>query len=162
ANQFQAVYLGRLALGLLCALLLGAAAWILGRRPSPWPLCGLLAAVTPMVLFVASGIATSGIESCACVCFGAALLALDRAGAPAAARPGRARPPRRAARPTPGRPADRCLRMARHAPSGGVLPGLDGARRRAGGGCPRAGALARSAGDPADPVLRAAGRRRDP
>lgn len=74
----QAIYLGRLALGLACALLLAAAAWVLGGRGSVWPMAGLVVATTPMAVFLGSGLTPLGLEVCAAICFAAALVAAFR------------------------------------------------------------------------------------
>lgn len=69
-------YLGRLALGLVCVLLLGAAAWAVSGRGSLWPAVGLALAVTPMVLFLASSLTPAGVAVCAAICLMAAVVAL--------------------------------------------------------------------------------------
>ncbi|HXM58552.1 MAG TPA: DUF2142 domain-containing protein [Candidatus Dormibacteraeota bacterium] len=66
-------YLGRLALALLCALLLAGAAWAAGGRGALWPLVGLALAATPMVLFLAASIGTAGVAAAAGICLAAAL-----------------------------------------------------------------------------------------
>src|SRR5260370_41265450 len=62
-------YLGRLALALLCALLLLAAAWAAGGRGSLWPLAGVALAATPMVLFLGSALGAAGVTIAAAVSF---------------------------------------------------------------------------------------------
>jgi hypothetical protein len=69
-------YLGRLALGLVCALLLGAAASAASGRGSLWPVVGLALAVTPMVLFLASSLTPAGVAVSAAICLMAAVVAL--------------------------------------------------------------------------------------
>jgi hypothetical protein len=66
-------YLGRLALALVCALLLAGAAWAAGGRGALWPLAGLALAATPMVLFVAAAIGTAGVAAAAGLCLAASL-----------------------------------------------------------------------------------------
>ena len=75
-DALRPAYLGRLALGLVCALLLAAAAWSAGRRASLWPAVGLALAVTPMVVFLASSLTPAGVAVCAGICFGSAVFAL--------------------------------------------------------------------------------------
>src|SRR5262249_61300736 len=55
-DVLQPAYVGRLALGLVCALLLAAAAWAAGRRGSLWPAVGLALGATPMVGFLAASL----------------------------------------------------------------------------------------------------------
>ncbi|HZV48951.1 MAG TPA: DUF2142 domain-containing protein [Candidatus Dormibacteraeota bacterium] len=74
ADGYRATYLARVLLGLICLLLLGAAARVLGHW-GLWPLAGLVMAVTPMLIFLSATATTVGVETCAAVCFGAALLA---------------------------------------------------------------------------------------
>jgi len=69
-------YLGRLALGLVCALLLAAAASAVSGRGSLWPGVGLALAVTPMVVFLASSLTPAGVAVCAAICLMAAVVAL--------------------------------------------------------------------------------------
>jgi hypothetical protein len=66
-------YLGRLAIALLCALLLGAAAWAAGGRGSLWPLAGLALAATPTVLFLGSSLGPQGVSVAAALCFATSL-----------------------------------------------------------------------------------------
>ncbi|HZV53080.1 MAG TPA: DUF2142 domain-containing protein [Candidatus Dormibacteraeota bacterium] len=73
SDGYRATYLARALLGLICLLLLGAAARMLGRW-GPWPLTGLVVAATPMLVFLSSTATTVGVETCAAICFGAALL----------------------------------------------------------------------------------------
>jgi hypothetical protein len=68
-------YLGRLALALVCALLLAGAAWAAGVRGSLWPLAGLALAASPMVLFLSASLGTAGASSAAAICFASGLLA---------------------------------------------------------------------------------------
>jgi len=70
-----AAYLGRLALALVCSLLLAGAAWAAGSRGSLWPLAGVALAASPMVLFLSASLGTAGVASAAAVCFATALLA---------------------------------------------------------------------------------------
>ncbi len=69
-------YLGRLALGLVCALLLAAAASAVSGRGSLWPAVGLALAIAPMVLFLASSLTPAGVAVCAAICLMAAVVAL--------------------------------------------------------------------------------------
>jgi hypothetical protein len=66
-------YLGRLALALVCALLLAGAAWAAGARGSLWPLVGLALGATPMVLFLSASIGTAGVAAAAGLCLTASL-----------------------------------------------------------------------------------------
>jgi hypothetical protein len=68
-------YLGRLALALVCALLLAGAAWAAGARGSLWPLAGVALATTPMVLFLGSSVGTAGVAAAAAICFTTGVLA---------------------------------------------------------------------------------------
>lgn len=67
--------LGRLAVALVCALLLAAAAWAASGRGSLWPLAGVALAATPTVLFLGSSLSTAGVAAAAAVCFTAGVLA---------------------------------------------------------------------------------------
>jgi hypothetical protein len=78
-----AMLLGRMVTGSIAlALLVMAAAvlWTPGERG--YGVVGLLGAITPMVLFIASGLSPSGPEIGAAICVTAALLRLARAGPP--------------------------------------------------------------------------------
>jgi hypothetical protein len=79
ANGYQATYLARALLGLICVLLLGTAARVLSRW-GPWSLTGLVVAATPMLVFLSSTATTVGVETCAALCFGASLLACYQRG----------------------------------------------------------------------------------
>ncbi|HEY4028556.1 MAG TPA: DUF2142 domain-containing protein [Candidatus Dormibacteraeota bacterium] len=68
-------YLGRLALALLCGLLLAAAAWAAGARGSLWPLAGLALAASPVVLFLSASLGPQGVTLAAALCFTSALIA---------------------------------------------------------------------------------------
>jgi hypothetical protein len=68
-------YLGRLALALLCALLLAGATWAAASRGSLWPLAGLALAASPTVLFLASSLGPQGVTLSAALCFFTALIA---------------------------------------------------------------------------------------
>jgi hypothetical protein len=68
-------YLGRLALALVCALLLAGAAWAAGARGALWPLAGVALAATPMVLFLGSSVGTAGVSAAAAICFTTGVLA---------------------------------------------------------------------------------------
>src|SRR5437763_4088685 len=68
-----ALRLARLADVAVCLALLGGAAFCAGTR---WRLIGLLAAVTPMCLFMFASVTPNGPEIAGAVCFGAASLAL--------------------------------------------------------------------------------------
>jgi hypothetical protein len=68
--------LGRLAMALLCALLLAAAAWAASLRGSLWPAAGLTLAVTPMALFLGASLNPAGVVVCAAICFATAVLAI--------------------------------------------------------------------------------------
>jgi hypothetical protein len=65
--------LGRLALALVCALLLAGAAWAAGGRGALWPLAGLALGASPMVLFLGSAIGTAGVAAAAGLCLATAL-----------------------------------------------------------------------------------------
>jgi Predicted membrane protein (DUF2142) len=67
---------GRLALALVCALLLAGAARSAGLRGSLWPAAGLALAVTPMVLFLGASLNPAGVSVCAAICFAASVLAV--------------------------------------------------------------------------------------
>jgi len=75
-DVLQPAYMGRLALGFVCALLLAAAAWAASRRGSLWPAVGLALGATPMVVFLASSLTPAGVAVCAAICFGSAVFAL--------------------------------------------------------------------------------------
>jgi hypothetical protein len=68
-------YAARLALALLCALLLAGAAWAAAARGSLWPLAGVALAATPMVLFLGATVGAAGVAASAAVCFATSLLA---------------------------------------------------------------------------------------
>jgi hypothetical protein len=68
-------YAGRLALALVCALLLAGAAWAAGARGALWPLAGVALAATPMVLFLGSSVGTAGVAAAAAICFTTGVLA---------------------------------------------------------------------------------------
>ncbi len=68
--------MGRLAMALLCALLLSAAAWAASLRGSLWPSAGLALAVTPMVLFLGASLNPAGVAACAAICFACGVLAV--------------------------------------------------------------------------------------
>jgi hypothetical protein len=68
-------YLGRLALALVCALLLAGAAWAAGARGALWPLAGVALAATPMVLFLGASVGTAGVAAAAAICFTTGVLA---------------------------------------------------------------------------------------
>lgn len=75
-----ALRLGRAASLALSAALLIAAIWLAWSPAAPWlSLLGVLAAVTPMVLFLASVLNPSGPEVAAAICFAVALIRLTRA-----------------------------------------------------------------------------------
>jgi Predicted membrane protein (DUF2142) len=67
--------LGRLAVALVCALLLAGAAWAATGRGSLWPLAGVALAATPTVLFLGAALSTAGVAAAAAVCFTAGVLA---------------------------------------------------------------------------------------
>ncbi len=75
------LYLVRVLTALACAALLAVAAWatLLGTR-SAWPVVGLLAATTPVVLFSSSVAAPNGLEIGAALVLWSTLLALTRPG----------------------------------------------------------------------------------
>jgi predicted membrane protein DUF2142 len=76
SSPSQAVRRGRLATAALCVALLALTALMLLREPrSELALVGLVAAVSPAVLYVAATINPSGPEITAAPCFGAALIA---------------------------------------------------------------------------------------
>jgi hypothetical protein len=75
------MYLMRLTHVLMCAALIGFAAWALVIRRGRMALAGLTVAVTPMVAFLAGTLNSSGIEIAASIClWAAAVLALDPPG----------------------------------------------------------------------------------
>jgi Predicted membrane protein (DUF2142) len=78
-SPYAALRLGRAAMLLVSLMLLIAAVWILWTpRAGSLSLLGLVVAVTPMVIFVASVLSPSGPEVAAATCFSAALLRLGR------------------------------------------------------------------------------------
>ncbi len=78
-----ALRLGRAAILAISVGLLVTAVWLLWNPVAPGvSLLGLVAAVTPMVLFVSSVLSPSGPEVAGAVCFAAALLRLRREGEP--------------------------------------------------------------------------------
>src|SRR4051794_7753356 len=80
-----ALRLGRAAILAISVGLLVAAVWLLWSPLSPaTSLLGLVAATTPMVLFVSSVLSPSGPEVAGAVCFAAALLRLRREQEPSA------------------------------------------------------------------------------
>ena len=70
-----ALYAGRAAGALVCLILIGIAAFALADG---WLLLGLLIVTSPMVLFLAGSVTTSGIEVCAGIAHAATVLALVR------------------------------------------------------------------------------------
>jgi hypothetical protein len=73
------MYLMRLTHVLMCAALIGFAAWALVVRRGRMALAGLTVAVTPMVGFLAGTLNSSGLEIAASIClWAAAVLLLDR------------------------------------------------------------------------------------
>jgi len=79
SNPKTAMLLGRMVTGGIAFTLLALAAavlWLPGQRG--YPLLGFLAATTPMVLFIASGLSPSGPEIGAAVCVTAVVLRLGR------------------------------------------------------------------------------------
>jgi hypothetical protein len=77
----HALYVMRLAAALLCALLVGLAAWasIVTSR-TVWPLASLILALTPVTLYSMAMPAPNGIELAAALCVWASLLGTLRAG----------------------------------------------------------------------------------
>jgi hypothetical protein len=67
---------GRVALGLLCALLLAGALWAAGGWTSQWPVVGVELAATPMVLFLAASLGPAGVAICASICVAACVTAI--------------------------------------------------------------------------------------
>lgn len=85
SNPKTAMLLGRMVTGGIAFTLLALAAvvlWVPGQRG--YPLLGLLAAITPMVLFIASGLSPSGPEIGAAICVAAVVLRLGRPEPPGA------------------------------------------------------------------------------
>ena len=76
------IYLGRLPLALLCALLLAGAAWAASRYSGLWQMAGLALAATPMVIFLASTLTLTGVAVCAAICFASAVFSacMERPG----------------------------------------------------------------------------------
>jgi hypothetical protein len=68
-------YLGRLAVALVCALLLTGAAWAASARGSLWPLAGVALASSPTVLFLGAALSTAGVAAAAAICFTTGVLA---------------------------------------------------------------------------------------
>jgi hypothetical protein len=84
-DPFSAARLGRLAAAVPALALLALALAVLASpAATPLSLLGVVAAVTPMVLFVASTVNSSGLETSAGIAFLAALLRLTRVAAPPA------------------------------------------------------------------------------
>jgi hypothetical protein len=77
-EPFAALRLGRTLSAILCVALLLAAVALTGPGRRPLALLGILAAVTPAVLFFAATLTPSGPEIAAGACFAAALLRLRR------------------------------------------------------------------------------------
>src|SRR5262249_45253137 len=67
-DAVQAGYLARVAAGAQCLALLAMAVWFMWEN-RPLSLAGTIVAVTPMVLFVASSVTSSGLEICAGIAF---------------------------------------------------------------------------------------------
>jgi hypothetical protein len=82
-SPFAGDRLGRAVVAILCVALLLAAALLLHDPRAPLvSLLGLLAAVTPMTIFLGGSLAASGLEICAAIAFAAALLRISRGGEP--------------------------------------------------------------------------------
>lgn len=78
-DAFDALRLGRMATAAICMVLLALAAWVLWRPGQRgYSMIGLVATVTPMVVFLSSELSTSGPEVTATICFTAVLLRLAR------------------------------------------------------------------------------------
>jgi hypothetical protein len=78
-SPYTALRLGRAATLLVALVLLTAAVWLLwDPRAGTLSLLGLVVAVTPMVIFVASVLSPTGPEVAAAICFAAVLLRLSR------------------------------------------------------------------------------------
>lgn len=85
-DAFTALRLGRIAIATICIALLALAAgtlWARGQRG--YPLLGLVGAITPMVVFLSSELATNGPEIAGAICVMAVLLRLSRPGRPTGA-----------------------------------------------------------------------------
>lgn len=79
-----AIYAMRMVSALLCALALGIAVMQLSSlERSRWPLIGLVAAATPMVLYLAGAVNPNGLEAASSAGLFATLLAAFRSDAPA-------------------------------------------------------------------------------
>jgi Predicted membrane protein (DUF2142) len=70
-------YLGRLAVAVVCGLLLAGAAWAAGARGSLWPQAGVALAATPTVLFLGAALSTAGVAAAAAICFATGVLAFS-------------------------------------------------------------------------------------
>ena len=83
-NPVSAVRLARVGNAVACLALLVLAVAALWQGPSGgWALAGLIVAVTPMVVFLAATLNSSGPEVAGAVCFFAAWLRLTRGSSPA-------------------------------------------------------------------------------
>jgi hypothetical protein len=83
-DPFTALRLGRLGSAFVCLCFLTLAVLLLwGRDPIALSLVGLVAAITPMVVFTAASLNPSGPEILSSVAFIAALIRLSRGGHPA-------------------------------------------------------------------------------
>jgi hypothetical protein len=71
-----ALYVMRVVAALLCATLVGMAAWSATRGPSPWPVVGLLVALTPVLVYSTVVVAPNGLELAAGVALWTSLLQL--------------------------------------------------------------------------------------
>ena len=78
-----ALYAMRLAAALLCAVMIGLAAWVTSHwARSMWPWAGLVVAASPVVVFSTAVAAPNGLEMCAAVALWMSLLGLhDRRAA---------------------------------------------------------------------------------
>jgi hypothetical protein len=72
-----ALYAMRVATAVLCAVLVGLAAWVTSRwSRSLWPCAGLVVAASPVVVFSTSVVAPNGLEMCAALLLWLSLLGL--------------------------------------------------------------------------------------
>ncbi len=79
-NPVTATLVGRMVSGAIALGLLAAAAAVLVKRSVPGSGIGLVAAITPMVVFLGSALSPAGPELAAAICLTAVVLRLTRAG----------------------------------------------------------------------------------
>jgi len=75
----QALYIGRIVMAILSAGLICLASFTLWDQSKGWfSVAGLVASVTPMVIFVSASLSSSGLEIASAICFFSAMLRLSR------------------------------------------------------------------------------------